>query len=76
MLLQEDYSVSLTSFIEKMNLQNHTPEIDTDGQMFFRKNIQPMIKDRNIIITLPKYYNGSIIIKNSNKEIFIGYSRC
>ena len=22
-----------------------TPEIDSDGQMFFRKNIQPMIKD-------------------------------
>ena len=29
-----------------------TPEIDSDGQMFFRKNIQPMIKDRNIIILM------------------------
>ena len=28
--MQEEYNVSLTQFIEKMNLKNHTPEIDTD----------------------------------------------
>ena len=39
MLLQEDYSVSLTSFIEKMNLQNHTPEIDTDKIMIHDPDI-------------------------------------
>lgn len=28
--MQEEYSVTLTEFIKKMDLQNHTPEIDTD----------------------------------------------
>ena len=28
--MQDEYNVSLTQFIEKMNLKNHTPEIDTD----------------------------------------------
>ena len=28
--MQEEYTVSLTQFIEKMNLKNHTPDIDTD----------------------------------------------
>ena len=38
-----------------------TPEIDTDGQMFFRKNIQPMIKDRNIIILMASITTGITI---------------
>ena len=37
------------------------PEIDTDGQMFFRKNIQPMIKDRNIIILMASITTGITI---------------
>lgn len=37
--MEEEYSVSLTKFIEKMNLQNHIPEIDTD---------KIMIRDRDI----------------------------
>ena len=36
-----------------------TPEIDSDGQMFFRKNIQPMIKDRNIIMHLSQLESQS-----------------
>ena len=38
-----------------------TPEIDSDGQMFFRKNIQPMIKDRNIIILMASVTTGITI---------------
>ena len=38
-----------------------TPEIDNDGQMFFRKNIQPMIKDRNIIILMASVTTGITI---------------
>ena len=28
--MQEEYSITLTQFIEKMNLKNHTPDINTD----------------------------------------------
>ena len=28
--MEEEYSVSVTQLIQKMNLINHTPEIDTD----------------------------------------------
>ena len=28
--MQEEYTITLTQFIEKMNLKNHTPEINTD----------------------------------------------
>lgn len=35
-----------------------TPEIDNDGQMFFRKNIQPMIKDKNVIILMASCTTG------------------
>lgn len=28
--MKEEYSITLTEFINKMNLQNHTPDIDTD----------------------------------------------
>ncbi len=28
--MKEEYSITLTEFIHKMNLKNHTPEIDTD----------------------------------------------
>ena len=28
--MEEEYSVSVTQLIQKMNLNNHTPEIDTD----------------------------------------------
>lgn len=38
-----------------------TPEIDASGQMFFRKNIQPMIKDRNIIILMASITTGITI---------------
>ena len=30
-LMKEEYSITLTQFIEKMNLRNYTPEIDTDA---------------------------------------------
>ena len=29
-VMQEEYSITLTQFIEKMNLKNNTPDIDTD----------------------------------------------
>ena len=38
-----------------------TPEIDTDGQMFFRKNIQPMIRDKNVIILMASITTGITI---------------
>lgn len=38
-----------------------TPEIDSDGQMFFRKNIQPMIKDKNVIILMASVTTGITI---------------
>lgn len=38
-----------------------TPEIDADGQMFFRKNIQPMIKDKNVIILMASITTGITI---------------
>ncbi len=38
-----------------------TPEIDSDGQMFFRKNIQPMIRDRNVIILMASVTTGITI---------------
>ena len=31
--MSEEYSVSLTDFIKKLNLKNYTPEIDTDKIM-------------------------------------------
>ena len=43
-----------------------TPEIDSDGQMFFRKNIQPMIKDRNIIILMASVTTGITINRSWN----------
>lgn len=41
-----------------------TPEVDTDGQLFFRKNIQPMIKDRNVIILMASVTTGISINKS------------
>ncbi len=38
-----------------------TPEIDADGQIFFRKNIQPMIKDRNVIVLMASITTGVTI---------------
>lgn len=38
-----------------------TPEIDTDGQMFFRKNIHPMIRDKNVIILMASITTGITI---------------
>ena len=51
-----------------------TPEIDSDGQMFFRKNIQPMIKDRNIIILMASVTTGITI--NRSWECDSSCDRC
>ena len=41
-----------------------TPEMDNDGQMFFRKNIQPMIRNRNVIILMASVTTGISINKS------------
>ena len=38
-----------------------TPEIDSDGQMFFRKNIQPMIKGKHVLLLLASATTGRTI---------------
>lgn len=38
-----------------------TPEIDNDGQMFFRKNIQPMIQNKHVIILMASITTGITI---------------
>ena len=35
--MEEEYSVSVTQLIQKMNLINHTPEIDTRLHLSTRK---------------------------------------
>lgn len=38
-----------------------TPEIDNDGQIFFRKNMQPMIRDRNVVVLMASITTGVTI---------------
>lgn len=49
------------SFNHHKSIYIVTPEIDTDGQMFFRKNIQPMIRDKNVIILMASITTGITI---------------
>lgn len=53
-----------------MSLNSHetmyvvTPELHTDGQMIFRDNLQPMVKNKNILLLLATATTGRTIARS------------
>lgn len=43
-----------------------TPEFDNNGQMIFRDNLQPMVRDKNILLLLASATTGRTIEKSLN----------
>lgn len=41
-----------------------TPEFDSNGQMIFRDNIQPMVRDKNILLLLASATTGKTIARS------------
>ena len=43
------------------NINVITPEYDSDGNMFFRSNLLPMVKDKDILVLIPTINSGKAI---------------
>ncbi|MBO4591255.1 MAG: HPr(Ser) kinase/phosphatase [Eubacterium sp.] len=80
--MKEEYSISLTQFINKMNLKNHTPDIDTDKIMIIDPDInRPALQLAGffehfdtarvqICGNVEHAYIADMHTKEENKEIF------
>ncbi len=63
-LAQQLTQAGIMSMNSHQSLYVITPEFNTNGQMIFRDNIQPMVKDKNIILLLASATTGKTIAKS------------
>ena len=63
-LAQDLTDAGIMSMNAHQSLYVITPETDSDGQLIFRDNIQPMVRDKNVILLLASATTGRTIAKS------------
>lgn len=63
-LAQKLTQAGIMSMNAHQSLYVITPEFNVNGQMIFRDNIQPMVKDKNIVLLLASATTGKTIAKS------------
>ena len=63
-LAQELTQAGIMSMNSHQSLYVITPEFNVNGQMIFRDNIQPMVKDKNVLLLLASATTGKTIAKS------------